>query len=87
MKKLLVIAGCALAAILPTTASAAPQKPVGSENAVINQVCNHYEFYLNGFYDQAVFWLGQNNTAKYNEAVSYLVWTIVVHNTYCGDSD
>lgn len=73
----------ALAGIGAGSASAAPTKPVGSQKAVINQVCNHYNAYLQGFYNQAVFWKSVGNEANYNTAVTYLVWTMVVHGLYC----
>ena len=82
IKKALAVGALALAAVVPA-ASAAPKNPVGTENAVVNQVCNHYDYYVEGFYNQAVFFASVGDTAKYNDAVFHLVWTIVVHDTYC----
>jgi hypothetical protein len=53
MKKLLAIAGCALAGLLPAAALAGPaggpSKPLGSGTAVIHLICNHYDLYHDGY--------------------------------------
>jgi hypothetical protein len=86
MKKLLAVLALAGAAILPTSASAidGPDKPVGSENAVIALICGpHYQHYADGFATQWVFYTAHGMTAAAQNSLYHLYWTIFVRQNYC----